>query len=224
MEVNSINSQTGFIQTQQANNNDLGQKQFLQLLVAQMTNQDPINPMNGAEFASQLAQFNSVEQLIGVNSGVEKLHASQDLMSANLTNSMAASLTGKQVRAISSQVHVSSGEDTNIKFKLSNEADEVEIIIKSNNGTEIRKEVLNGRSSGDQDWTWDGLSSSGERIPEGDYTVEINAKNGDNQVSALTFIEGIASKVRFSGNGVYVSINDVEVSIGDIEQVGIDIF
>src|SRR5690625_2371676 len=51
-------------------NSALGQQEFLHLLVAQMQNQDPLNPMDGTEFASQLAQFNSVEQLIHLNQGL----------------------------------------------------------------------------------------------------------------------------------------------------------
>ena len=54
-------------------NKSLGKEGFLKLLVTQMQNQDPINPMDGTKFASQLAQFNSVEQLINVNDGIESL-------------------------------------------------------------------------------------------------------------------------------------------------------
>ncbi|MEX0773120.1 MAG: flagellar hook capping FlgD N-terminal domain-containing protein, partial [Balneolales bacterium] len=48
------------------NSKEMGKEEFLQLLIAQMRHQDPLNPMEGTEFASQLAQFNSVEQLINV--------------------------------------------------------------------------------------------------------------------------------------------------------------
>src|SRR5690625_601492 len=91
-------------------NSALGQQEFLHLLVAQMQNQDPLNPMDGTEFASQLAQFNSVEQLIHLNQGLGMLQASQDAMSSSLSNSMAASLAGKQVKALSNQLWLESGE------------------------------------------------------------------------------------------------------------------
>jgi len=226
MDINSINANTAsaFQKQNSVGKTDMGQKQFLQLLVAQMRNQDPINPVDGADFASQLAQFNSVEQLIDVNSGLDTLQSSQDLMSASLTNSMAATLTGKQVRAISDQVNLNAEGNSEINFKLRSAAEEVEIVIRNASGTEVRRETLNGVSSGDNNWTWDGLNNSGERLGEGNYQVEVIAKNGDENVNALVFMEGVASKVRFSGNGVFLSINGIEVPISDVEEVGTGIF
>ena len=226
MDINSINANTAsaFQKQNSVGKTDMGQKQFLQLLVAQMRNQDPINPVDGADFASQLAQFNSVEQLIDVNSGLDTLQSSQNLMSASLTNSMAATLTGKQVRAISDQVNLSAEGNSEINFKLRSAAEEVEIVIRNASGTEVRRETLNGVSSGDNNWTWDGLNNSGERLGEGNYQVEVIAKNGDENVNALVFMEGVASKVRFSGNGVFLSINGIEVPISDVEEVGTGIF
>ncbi|MFP8488656.1 flagellar hook assembly protein FlgD [Gracilimonas sp. Q87] len=226
MDINSINANTAsaFQKQNTSGKTEMGQKQFMQLLVAQMRNQDPINPMDGAEFASQLAQFNSVEQLIDVNSGLEILQNSQDMMSASLTNSMAATLTGKQVRALSEQVNLSAEGNSEIKYKLKSSAEEVEIVIRNASGAEVRRETLNGVSSGDNNWTWDGKNNSGERLGEGNYQIEVVAKNGDEDVNALVYMEGVANKVRFSGNGVFLSINGIEVPIGDVEEVGTGIF
>ncbi|HBX66160.1 MAG TPA: hypothetical protein DEG32_08370, partial [Balneolaceae bacterium] len=181
------------------------------MLVAQMRNQDPINPMDGAEFASQLAQFNSVEQLIGVNDGLKVLQSSQDMMSASLTNSMAASLTGKQVKALSNQIHLDATGNSEIQFGLNNSADNVEVIIRDASGSEVRRESIKGLSTGDHNWTWDGKNSAGDRMGEGEYTVEVQAANGDNPVGSLVFIEGIADRVRYTSEGVYLSVNNVEI-------------
>jgi len=200
-------------------NNKMGQDQFLQLLVAQMQNQDPINPMDGKEFASQLAQFNSVEQLIGVNNGLKELSQSQQLMRAEMTNSMASSLTGKQVRALSNKVNLQAGQNADINYDLNNPASEVEIIIRDASGNEVRRKTIDGAPAGDNSWSWDGKSNDGIDVPDGEYSVEINATNGDKSVKSRMFIEGTANKVRFTGNGVRVSIDGVEVPIGDIETV-----
>lgn len=200
-------------------NSKMGQDQFLQLLVAQMQNQDPINPMDGKEFASQLAQFNSVEQLIGVNDGLKQLSESQQLMRTEMTNSMASSLTGKDVRALSSKVNLESGEGANVNYDLNNPASEVEIVIRDAAGNEVRRETIDGAAAGENNWNWDGRSNDGVAVPEGQYDVEINATNGDESVKARTFIEGTANKVRFTGEGVRISIDGVEVPIGDIETV-----
>lgn len=226
MDINSINQQANNAYEQQntKGKSDLGQDQFLQLLVAQMTNQDPTNPLEGSEFASQLAQFNSVEQLIDVNSGLQNLQNSQEIMSASLTNSMAAALTGKQVRAITDQVHLDADGTSDINFKLKSAAEEVEIIVRNESGNEVRRESFKGLASGDNNWTWDGKNNSGDRLGEGNYSVEVVAKNGDETVDSLLFMEGIANKVRFSANGVLLSVNNVEIPIGDVEEVGSDIF
>lgn len=226
MDINSINSNTmsAFQNQNTAGKSEMGQDQFLQLLVAQMRNQDPINPVDGADFASQLAQFNSVEQLIDVNSGLKTLQSSQDIMSASLTNSMAATLTGKQVRALSNEVNLSAEGSSEINFKLRSAAEEVEIVIRDSSGTEVRRESLNSQPSGDSSWTWDGKNNSGERLGEGNYQVEVVAKNGDESVNSLVYIEGVANKVRFSGEGVFLSVNGIEIPIGDVEEVGTNIF
>ncbi|REL38677.1 hypothetical protein DYD21_01635 [Rhodohalobacter sp. SW132] len=222
MDINNINSFTSMANNERTskNKNDLGQQEFLQLLVAQMRNQDPINPLDGAEFASQLAQFNSVEQLINVNNGLAHLQESQELMSSSLTNSMAASLTGKNVKALSNEVHLASGESANINYKLNNSASEVEVIIRGANGSEVRREVLQGIPSGDSSWEWDGRNNAGDRMGDGNYTVEVRASNEGSRVDSMVYTEGIVDKVRYSGSGVFLSLNNIQVPIGDVEEVG----
>lgn len=222
MDVQTVNNVIGYdtAATQDTQSSSLGQQEFLQLLVAQLQNQDPVNPMDGAEFASQLAQFNSVEQLIQVNSGLQELQYAQELMGTSLTNSMAASLTGKEVRALSDQIHLSSDGSAEINFKLNDSAEKVEIIIKTEGGAEVRRETLSGTPSGDNSWSWDGLNNNGERMGEGTYTVEISAQNGGSNVGVLTFLEGVANKVRYTTEGVYLTVNGIDVPIGDVEEVG----
>jgi flagellar basal-body rod modification protein FlgD len=221
MDVTSVNSLSAFANAQGGSKkSELGQQEFLQLLVAQMRNQDPINPMDGAQFASQLAQFNSVEQLISVNGGLENLQSSQQMMSASLTNSMAASLTGKHVKALSNEVHLASGESANVQYKLNSSATEVEFIIRSESGSEVRRETVQGIASGENSWVWDGKSSNGDRMADGNYTVEVRATSDGTPVDSLVYVEGNVDKVRYSGNGVFLSLNNIQVAIGDVEEVG----
>jgi flagellar basal-body rod modification protein FlgD len=223
MDIQGINPTLQPYDLSPQDKTQLGQQEFLQLLVAQLQNQDPVNPMDGAQFASQLAQFNSVEQLIGVNQGLNNLGISQDLMGASLTNSMAASLTGKEVRALSNQISLSSQENTEINYKLNNSATDVEIIIRTKSGAEVRRQNLSSITSGDHTWNWDGLDNNGKRMGEGEYTIEVIAKNGDNKVGALTFLEGFANRVRYTSKGVFLLVNGIDIAIGDVEEVGIGI-
>ena len=221
MNIENINSLTSqaFNQRDSENKSKLGQQEFLHLLTTQMRNQDPMNPLDGTEFASQLAQFNSVEQLIGVNDELKMLKSSQKLMSVSMNNSMATSLTGKNVKALSDQVQLDAGGSANIHYELNNSAEEVEVIIRNSAGDEVRKEVLGGIPSGINSWEWDGKNSDGRDAAEGKYTVEIVAKNGDDKVGSLIFTEGIVEKVRFQGDGVYIMVNGIPVPISDVQEV-----
>lgn len=222
MDIANIQSQTAaaYSQAETRGKSSLGQQEFLQLLVAQMRNQDPINPLDGTEFASQLAQFNSVEQLINVNNSLSILQESQDMMSASLSNSMASSLAGKEIRAISDRVKLEAAESPDIHFKLNNEATEVEIVIRNAVGSEVRRETLEGLTSGEHSWQWDGKNNAGHRLADGNYVVEILASNGDSDVGAITFIDGVASKVRYTADGIKLSVNGIDIPIGDVEEVG----
>jgi flagellar basal-body rod modification protein FlgD len=221
MDINNILSQTSqaFNQKDKASNSEMGQQEFLQLLVAQMRNQDPINPLDSKEFAAQLAQFNSVEQLISVNSGLSTLQGSQEMMSASLTNSMAASMTGKHVKALSSEVYLAPGGQSKIQYKLNNSASEVEIVIRNESGSEVRREKLSGVAGGENQWSWDGRNDAGDRMADGNYYVEVQASNDGSKVEALTYVEGTVGKVRYTGSGVFLHVNGVNVSIGDVEEV-----
>lgn len=225
MDISNILSTTQNSQTNQsqshAGKSQIGKEGFLQLLVAQMRNQDPINPMNGQEFAAQLAQFNSVEQLINLNKGITGLAQSQDMMSQGLSNTMAASLTGKSIRAVSDRISVKANEESTINFKLNNTATKAIVKILDSAGNVVRTEELENLGSGNHTWTWDGKSNAGSRVPEGEYTVEIDAKNGDDPVGALTYQQGIAEKIRYTENGVRLIVNGVAIPLGNVEEIGV---
>lgn len=198
---------------------DLGKDDFLRLLVTQLQNQDPVNPMDSSQFAAQLAQFNSVEQLINVNSSLESMNQSQQLIGTGLNNTLASSLPGKTVRAASNQLMLANGE-SKVDFNLGTAASEVEITIKNANGVVVRTETLKNKSAGDNEWTWNGKATDGKSLPEGKYTVSVSAKDGDNSVKATTYINGTVSRVKYSSEGVQLLVNGIFIGLGDVEEVG----
>ncbi len=72
-QANAASSSSNNLSSASAQQAQVTEQQFLQLLVAQLKNQDPLSPMDGTQFVSQLAQFSELEQMIGVNQGVQQL-------------------------------------------------------------------------------------------------------------------------------------------------------
>jgi flagellar basal-body rod modification protein FlgD len=225
MNVSNIGSNTTEIQNQkqadQTGKSKLGKNAFLQLLVAQMKNQDPTNPMDGRKLATQLAQFNSVEQLIDLNDAMSQLTKSQTNMSESLSNTMAASLTGKKVEAVSDRVHLQAGKKSTIPYQLGGPANKVKIKITDSAGNTVRSIQLQNIPAGNHAWTWDGDSNKGSSVPEGDYSVHISAQNGDSKVEVLTYQKGKAEKVRYTPDGVRLMVNGVPVPLGNVKEIGI---
>ena len=222
MDINTIKTNTSIAQAANSNpgNASLGQTEFLQLLTTQLQNQDPLNPMNSAEYAAQLAQFSSVEQLVNLNQSMESMIYNQQLMNTGLNNSMSASLAGKEVTALSDAIFIGEDRSSDVTFRLNSIASEVEVNILDSNGNVVRTETLGSFSKGDHSWTWDGLSDSGRNVPQGTYRVEINAINGETPVNALTFMKGEVSSVKYTSNGVELIVNGVAIPLGDIEAIG----
>jgi len=222
MDIAQINSQTqaAFSANSSPGSTSLGQQEFLQLLVTQLQNQDPLSPLDSAEYAAQLAQFSSVEQLVNINDGMNAMVQSQQLMSNGLNNTMAASLAGKTVSALSDRVHIEAGNAADINFRLNGIASNVDVKILDANGNVVRSEELSGFGKGDHTWSWDGKTDSGTTAPGGVYQVEFTASNGDNPVDVLTFIEGTVDRIKYTGNGVELIVDGVNIPLGDVEEIG----
>ena len=149
------------------------QDYFLKLLVAQMNNQDPLNPMDSAQMTSQLAQLNTVQ-------GIEKLSTQLDslLGDVNASQSLqASSLVGHNVLVPGSSLELSNGQAV-AGFNLSADADDVQVSIKDSTGTVIDTEDLKAQSMGLGNFVWDGSTSSGAAAASGAYTFTIAATSG----------------------------------------------
>lgn len=222
MEITNINSNTTNAFSRQANpgQSELDRDAFLRLLVVQLQNQDPVNPMESAEFASQLAQFNSVEQLINLNEGIAALGQQQELIGVGIINTQAASLSGKQVKVFSNQLAVENGKAEPIRFSLDGNATEVTVEILDARGNVVRSEKLSNLDDGDQSWSWNGKSGTGAKAPDGVYSVRVKATNGENIVGSQVFVEGLVHRVRFTNGGVQLQVNGLLLNLGDVEEIG----
>jgi flagellar basal-body rod modification protein FlgD len=202
-----------------ASNQSLNQNDFLTLFMAQLKYQDPTNPMQSYEMASQLAQFSSLEQLTQANTNLQKL---QSYVSSS-TNAEMMGLIGKEVTGTSDAVQLKNGKASPISYQLDSQSNVV-ISITDSNDNPIRTVRLSGQAAGNQSYTWDGKNDSGQAVAAGNYTCTVQSVDStgsatdlttsiSGQVNAFRLVQGVPYLILNSSDGLELPIsNIVEVS------------
>ncbi len=195
----------------------LGKNEFLKLLTTQLSNQDPLDPVDNQAFIAQLATFASVEQQSAMNSTLESLLVAQ--ASSNQTN--VAVLVGKDISFNSDKVALPAMGNVDLTGKLSNEVTKLTANIKDDKGNTVRTIVLNEkRPAGDFSLDWDGLNNNGARVTPGTYTVTFTAADVNNKpVAVTTNGRGRATGVSFSEGFPQLIVNGVRVRLSDVLEV-----
>ncbi len=155
---------------------DLGREDFLRMLVAQLENQDPLNPQDGTEFTAQLAQFSSLEQLIAMRSSIDALTRAQTDTRSTSEALAAAGLIGREVLAESDVFEVTGeGRIPPLSVDLSGRADEATVTIRAADGREVTRFELESPAAGRNDLEWNGTDAAGQSLPAGLYRIEVKA-------------------------------------------------
>jgi flagellar basal-body rod modification protein FlgD len=192
------------------------QDDFLKLLIAQLQNQDPLAPMDNQEFAAQLAQFNSLGQLIAINDKLGALQNGQGSMGQY----NAASLIGKEISSAGNKVSLVSNASPSIGYQLSANAARVVVSIVNASGELVRQLDAGARGSGDQTIIWDGKDSTGRALGAGIYGFEINAVDGaGKKVPASGKVQGIVTGVRLDGAEPVLEVGGIEVPLSGVTAV-----
>lgn len=212
------------IGTSTVNKGAMGKDDFLRLLTNQLRFQDPMNPMKGADFAAQLAQFSSVEQLSNISASLEYSINANYVLTQAINNGLSAGFVGKEVRASGDTFTLAEAGDglrsAKLGYSLGSSASSVTVKIKNERGEVVRTMQLSGTSKGDNSFTWDGLDDGGVDVPGGKYTFSIEAKDSANKnIDASTFFFGRVSSVRFTTEGTKFVINGQEVFLGNILEI-----
>ena len=193
---------------------------FLTLLVAQMRFQDPMNPMEGTEFASQLAQFTQVEELQNMNSKLDASNESNQLLALSVNNTLATTLIGKQVKAVDDSLTFDGSHDVTINYTLPSLTAPVKIEITNSSGTVIRTIQLPNGAQGDNSETWDGRDGRGNKVPSGTYTVSITGTNTAGGATTGTPIAmGRIEGVRFENGTPVLIIDGRPLSFGSVLEI-----
>jgi flagellar basal-body rod modification protein FlgD len=196
----------------------LGKDQFLQLLVAQMKNQDPSNPMDGSQMAAQLAQFSSVEQLTQINETLATQNTGQTGLATLLANNGALGSVGKTVLVGANAVDTSKGAPSTVMADIPSTAKSAVLKVYDENGTEVASQDLGSVSAGRK--SIDLTKSTQSSVGAGTFKYVVEADTGETDpVAVPTYVAGKIDSVRFSSNGPMVSIGGVQVPYMSVTEI-----
>lgn len=191
------------------------QDRFLKLLVTQMKNQDPLNPMDNAQVTTQLAQISTV-------SGVEKLNQTMTSMSSALLAAQsvqATGLIGHSVLASGNGVLLQNGAAVG-GVQLSQPADQVTITVRDSSGAALKTIVMGPQDARLRTFAWDGSTDSGGRATDGAYTIQVNAVQGGKQVNADALGVGQVQSVSLGANELQLNtIGLGAIAFSQIKQI-----
>ena len=215
-EIESGSSGGSLLSTSQSK--ALNKDDFLNLLITQLQNQDPLNPTDSTEFTAQLAQFSSLEQLGNVNDNLTELKNFQ----ASINNSQAVTLIDKEITAKVNSIYLDDERKVPCHFNLDKDAAKVVLTIYDHTGgyiTEINYENL---SAGRQSLTWHGEDQDGNPMAAGHYLFEILASDVNGQrVNSTNYFSGTVDKVSFENNTSYLLVKNQKIALGDVIEVAL---
>jgi flagellar basal-body rod modification protein FlgD len=194
----------------------MSQDDFLKLLLTQLQAQDPLKPLDNQEFAAQLATFNSLDQLMGINKKLEVVQGQQQ----QLSQLEATALIGKEVRALGDGVTISEGKGATLHYAINANAGRVVVNIKDKAGNLVRTIEVGSQKAGDQSVTWDGKNTAGNPVEAGTYTFEVKAfDQSGNTVRTNTFVQGVVTGVDLVGNEPLLEVGGIKIPVSAVISV-----
>lgn len=189
---------------------------FLTLLTTQLKNQNPLDPLDTNQFTSQMVQFTSVEQQLKTNEFLEALV----LSNLSQTYTDAVGFVGKQVSATGSTTQLANGSAT-WNYTINQPSDDVTFTVTDQNGNVVHTAQASVDAGAGQ-VAWDGFDATGAKMPDGTYTITIDARTeGGAYIPVSTQMQGVVSAVDLSGDEPVLIVNGNRVNLSSVESVGV---
>ncbi|KRP59202.1 flagellar hook assembly protein FlgD [Pseudomonas orientalis] len=202
-------------------NQALGKDAFLQLLVTQLKNQNPLSPQDNGAFVAQLAQFSSLE-------GINTLNDSVNNISSNFSSSQAlqaSSLVGRSIITQTDKALVDTSKSMTGSVAVTAATGNVSVKIADKDGNVVRTLDMGAQSAGSSDFIWDGKNDNGEVAPAGTYTFAASTKSDKGDAVALaTSLPATVTSVTLSKTGGEMLLNLAggmgSVKLSQIQTIG----
>jgi len=220
-EITNVNNQTLQGPPGLSGNQDISKDAFLQMLITQLKNQDPMQPMESQEFASQLAQFSSLESLNSIDTNVLEGVTADYVLTQSINNTMATTLIGRNA-TVSGNNFQYDENGADLQFRLGDDAKIVTVTIRDENGNIVRTEEISNLELGNNTYLWDGSDSDGNEVGADTYTFSIQAENANGEaVQSNTYTVGNISSVRYENGVAILVINGQEYGLEDVIEVAV---
>jgi len=195
---------------------EMGQEDFLHLMVTQLKNQDPFKPLESGEFLGQLAQFGTVQGLAGLQTSFDGLAGS--LVSNQALQ--ASALVGRSALVATSSMGIRAGQPVGGAIDLPAASGGASVVVLDATGQPVRTLSLGSLPAGLASFTWDGLSDSGEPAPAGRYSFRGAYRDGADMVAADTFLSAPIDSVLLDPDGFSVELRGIgEVPFASVREI-----
>ncbi|MRJ42085.1 MULTISPECIES: flagellar hook assembly protein FlgD [Idiomarina] len=215
--LNQVNQTTQNAQV--ASNSQEMRDNFMTLLVTQLRNQDPLNPMENNEMTSQLAQINTVSGIESLNDTMQNINGQMEAAK----NMQASALIGRAVLVPGDRLLVGGevGDVTPFGLELSAPAESVTVNIYNASGMLVKRMDVGAVGSGPQSFSWDGVMDDGNQAPAGSYNFTVEATNGDQAVTSQRFNYAQVIAVTMGQDGPRLDLGGIlePVRLEDVRQI-----
>ena len=195
---------------------NMGKEEFLLLLVTQLSNQDPFDPLDPTEFTGQLTDYSSLEQLINLNDKLEAQTNSDTFNTMSMNTSLAASLVGQEVLAQGSQAFVSDSGEGSVIVDIGESGGSATINIYDSFGNQIATRQLGGMAGGRTEISLDQLD-----LPTGSYNYRLDVTTSDGEAVGVThYSGGTVDGVQFDNGGIMLKVGDMVIPLTQLIEIG----
>lgn len=182
---------------------ELGQDDFLRIMLAQLENQDPTSPLEGNEFLNQITQFSIADGVTGLNESFS------DLANSLTSNQalQASALVGRSVLIPGDTAALSDGATLQGRAALPEGASSVNIDIFNQGGELVNTINLGPQGAGNVDFAWNGLTNGGAPAEQGVYRIAARANVGGAEQALNTLISARVDSVTLQNGGGSLEVN-----------------